>query len=504
MTLDALTPATETNRRLESLVHPADWQNPTPDGRYNLVVIGAGTAGLVTAAGAAGLGAKVALVERSLMGGDCLNVGCVPSKAIIHSARQAAAVREASRFGIHPPGDPDIRFHEVMDRMRRLRADIAPNDSVERFSHLGIDVYLGEARFLDGHRIDVAGVTLPFAKAAICTGARASAPPIPGLDTVDYLTNETLFSLTERPRRFGIIGGGPIGCEMAQTFARLGSHVTLFEAADRIMTQDDMHAAQIVHASLEKDGVTLLCNGKNLKIAKRDTGIRLQVESRGENHDIEVDQLLVAAGRAPNIEGLNLEAAGVESTPKGIGVNDRQQTTHKDIYAAGDVCSPYQFTHAADFMARNLIQNALFFGRAKNSGLVIPWSTYTEPEVAQVGLTADTAEQAGIEIDTYTQPLQEVDRAILEERTEGFVRIHVRKGTDHIVGATAVAANAGDLIAPCVLAMTHGLGLKQLSSAIFPYPTQAEAVRKIGDLYNRTRLTPRVHALMKRFLAWRR
>ena len=504
MSLDALKPENEHNRRLESLVHPKDWQNPTPDGRYNLVVIGAGTAGLVSAAGAAGLGAKVALVERSLMGGDCLNIGCVPSKAIIHSARQAAAVREAGTFGVHGQGDPDIRFGEVMDRMRRLRADIAPNDSVQRFRDLGVDVYLGEAKFLPGNRVEVAGATLEYAKAAICTGARASAPPIPGLDTVDYLTNDTLFSLTERPKRFGVIGGGPIGCEMSQTFARLGSEVSLFEAADRILTKDDMDAGMLVKDALKKDGVTILCNGKNMEIAQTEGGIRLSVDREGEHHDIEVDKLLVSAGRAPNIEGLNLEEVGVDTTRKGVTVNDRQQSTNKDIYAAGDVCSPYQFTHAADFMARNLLQNAFFFGRAKHSGLIVPWSTYTEPEVAHVGHTEETAKQAGIDIDTFTQKLDENDRAILEDRTGGFVRMHVRKGTDRIVGATVVAANAGDLIAPCVLAMTHGLGLKHLASTIFPYPTQAEAVRRIGDLYNRTRLTPRVHNMMKRFLAWRR
>jgi len=493
------------NQRLASHVHPADWKNPKPASRYNLVVIGAGTAGLVCAAGAAGLGAKVALIERHLMGGDCLNVGCVPSKAVIRAARAAAAVRDAGELGVHVPDGVTIDFGAAMKRMRRLRADIAPNDSAKRFSELGVDVFIGEGRFVDAHTVEVVGERLTFKKAVIATGARAAAPPIDGLDQVRYLTNETVFSLTELPRRLAVIGAGPIGCEMAQSFARFGSDVLLVENAHGILPREDADASGIVLAAMQKDGVKLLCCGKRMKLSKAESGkIRLAVDSHGKSYDELVDQLLVAVGRAPNVENLGLQAAGVAFTQKGVQVNDRLQTTQPDIYAAGDVCSPYQFTHAADFMARIVIRNALFFGRSGTNALTIPWCTYTEPEIAHVGLYEKQAREQGIDIDTFTRELREVDRAILEGRTNGLVRVHVRRGTDKIVGATIVAANAGDMISEITLAMTHKLGLAHIANTIHPYPTQAEAIRQIGDAYHRTRLTPVVKSLFARWMAWRR
>jgi pyruvate/2-oxoglutarate dehydrogenase complex dihydrolipoamide dehydrogenase (E3) component len=493
------------NQELARHVRPPAWTNPKPASRYNLVVIGAGTAGLVCAAGAAGLGAKVALIERHLMGGDCLNVGCVPSKAVILAARAAAAVRDAGDFGVHVPAGLTVDFGEAMERMRRLRASIAPHDSVKRFSELGIDVFIGEGRFIDTRTVAVAGERLNFRKAVIATGARAAAPPITGLQEVDYLTNETLFSLTELPRRLAVIGAGPIGCEMAQAFARFGSEVLLVETLHGILPREDSDASGIVLESMLKDGVKLLCCGKELKLARSKGGqVRLSVESHGNGYDEVVDQLLVAVGRAPNVEGLGLEQARVACTPKGVQVNDRLQTTNPDIYAAGDICSPYQFTHAADFMARTVLRNALFFGRAKVSALTIPWCTYTEPEIAHVGLYGKQAEEQGIAIDTFTRSLGEVDRAVLEGRTNGLVRVHVRKGTDKILGATIVASHAGDMIAEITLAMTHGLGLKHIASTIHPYPTQAEAIRQVGDAFNRTRLTPLARKLFSRLMAWRR
>ncbi len=498
-----LLPRDEHNQQLESNVHPPDWANPTPSGRYNLVVIGAGTAGLVTAAGAAGLGAKVALIERSLMGGDCLNVGCVPSKGIISAARVAAGVRRAHEFGVDVPEGVRVNFSAAMERMRRLRAGISPNDSAQRFRDLGIDVYFGQGRFLDSNTIDVDGTTMHFKRAVIATGARAAAPPIPGLNTVDYLTNETVFSLTDLPRRLGVIGAGPIGCEMAQTFAQFGSEVFLVEAEHGILPREDRDAAKIVQQALVRDGVTLLCCGHDIAI-KNGNGIRLTVESHGRAYDEAIDQLLVAVGCAPNVENLNLEGVGVEYSRKGIQVNDRMQTTNPRIYAAGDICSPYQFTHAADFMARIVIQNALFKGRAKSSSLTIPWCTYTSPEIAHVGLYEQQAKEQGIQIDTFVQELGEVDRAILDGETDGFVKVHVKQGSDQIVGATIVARSAGDLISEITLAMTHGLGLKKIGSTIHPYPTQAEAIRKLGDQFNRTRLTPLVKTLFKKWLAWTR
>ena len=499
-----LQPWDEHNRRLHANVHPPDWVNPTPASRYNLVVIGGGTAGLVTAAGAAGLGAKVALVERHLLGGDCLNVGCVPSKALIRAARAAVAVRDAGRFGVTGTDKASVDFPGVMERMRRLRADISPNDSAERFRKLGVDVFIGDGKFGSRDTVQVGDKTLRFARAVIASGARAAAPAIPGLDTVDYLTNETVFSLTKLPKRLGVIGAGPIGCEMAQTFARFGATVHLIETSSGVLPREDRDAAAILQEAMLRDGVNLVDGGKDLRVAKTSDAIRLTVSVDGKNFDVTVDQLLVAVGRAPNVEGLDLKVAGVEFGKKGVTVDDHLRTTNSHIFACGDVCSVFQFTHAADFMARIVIQNALFMGRKKNSALTIPWCTYTSPEVAHVGLYKKDAKSQGIEIDTFTQKLDEVDRAILDGEKEGFVRVHVRKGTGKIVGATVVAAHAGDMIGELSLAMTNGIGLGGIGASIHPYPTQSEAIRKLGDLYSRTRLTPFVKRLFARWLAWRR
>jgi pyruvate/2-oxoglutarate dehydrogenase complex dihydrolipoamide dehydrogenase (E3) component len=496
-------PRDEFNAALLANVHPTDWQNPTPAGRYHLVVIGAGTAGLVTAAGAAGLGAKVALVERNLMGGDCLNVGCVPSKGIIRAARAMQDVRRAGEFGVQGLAGASLDFGQAMERMRRLRAQISPTDSAQRFRELGVDVYFGDARFLDTGTIEVGGTRLPFKRAVIATGARAAAPPIPGLDGVRYLTNESLFSLTELPRRLGVIGGGPIGCEMAQAFAQFGSEVLLVTAEQGILPREDRDAATIVERAMLRDGVRLLGRGKQLRVAASG-GIRLQVESPEETYNEPVDELLVSVGRAPNVEGLNLESVGVDCHAKGVTVNERMQTTNPRIYAAGDVCSRFQFTHAADFQARIVIQNALFLGRKRSTSLVIPWCTYTTPEIAHVGLSEHEAREQGIEIDTLVQELRDVDRAILDGEDEGFVKVHLKRGSDKIVGATIVASHAGDLISEITLAMTHGLGLRKIGSTIHPYPTQADAIRKLGDQYNRRRLTPLVKSLFGKWLAWTR
>ncbi len=503
--LPQLQPHDEHNQKLQRNVHPRDWVNPTPAPRYNMVVIGAGTAGLVAAVGAAGLGAKVALIERDLMGGDCLNVGCVPSKGLISAARIAATVRDAGTFGVEVPDGVRVDFARVMERMRRLRADISANDSAVRFRDLGVDVFLGSATFTGNDTIEVNGQQLRYKKAVVATGARAAAPPIPGLDQVNYLTNETVFSLTELPKRLGVIGAGPIGCELAQAFARFGSEVYLVETTHGILPREDQDAASIVESKILNDGVKLLCCGRELQVAPDGDRIRLQVMSHDKEYDVEVDQLLLAVGRAPNVDGLNLEGVGVKyDKAKGIEVNDRLQTTNPRIYAAGDICSKYKFTHAADFMARIVIQNALFKGRAKASALTIPWATYTSPEIAHVGLSERDAKEQGIAIDTYTQNMNEVDRAILEGETEGFVKIHVAQGTDKIVGATIVATNAGDMISEVTLAMKAGLGLKTIGATIHPYPTQAEAIRKTGDQYGRTRLTPLVKSLFNRWLAWTR
>lgn len=493
-----LTPDDSFNRELAGRVHPANWVNPKPAERYDLVVIGAGTAGLVTAAGAAGLGARVALIERHLMGGDCLNSGCVPSKAILRAARAAADMRAASGLGVAMHGEPRVNFAQVMERMRRLRAGLSDHDSAERFRTLGVDVFFGQARFVDSDQaIEVGGQQLRFKKAALCTGARAALPDIPGIEQSTVLSNETLFSLTELPRRLAVIGGGPIGCEMAQCFTRLGSQVTLFEPSDRVLSKDDPDASRIVMEVFRREGVLIRTNTRVESLSR--SGPETTVVSRcggEEDHDA-FDAVLVATGRAPNVEGLDLEAGGIAYDKHGVTVDDRLRTTNPRVYAAGDICSRFKFTHAADFQARIVIQNALFWGRAKASQLIIPWCTYTSPEVAHVGLLPSDAEQQGIAIDTFTQPISSVDRAILDNETEGFVKVHVRRGTDRIVGATIVAAHAGEMISEVTLAMRNGIGLKGLASTIHPYPTQADALRKIGDQYNKTRLTPLTQRLLK-------
>ncbi len=500
-----LAPFDEHNRTLLANTHPPDWQNPRPSGRYNLVVVGAGTAGLVAAAGAAGLGAKVALVERRLMGGDCLNVGCVPSKALIRCARAAADIGRAADFGVGIAGDVWVDFPTVMERMRRLRARISPHDSAERFRRLGIDVFLGEAGFIDGRRLRVGETTLEFARAVIATGGRPTAPPVPGLAEGSFLTNETVFSLTELPPRLAVLGAGPIGCEIAQSFARFGSEVTLIEATPRILPREEPRAAAVVEAALRRDGVRIVCGGRASSVEATGADKTIHLECDAQSHQVAVDAILVAVGRAPNVQGLNLVAAGVEFDPaKGVAVNDFLQTTNPRIYAAGDVCSAFKFTHAADAMARIVIQNALFFGRARVGALNIPWCTYTDPEVAHVGLYPHEADQRGLRSEALTVEFSTVDRAILDGDEDGFLEVLLKRGTDRILGATVVGRHAGDLISAVTLAMTGGLGLRVFARTIHPYPTHAEIMKKAGDALNRTRLTPRVKALFRRLLAWRR
>lgn len=506
-------PDDEYNRTLVHNVHPPAWVNPDPEGRYNIAVIGAGTAGLITAVVAAAVGAKVALIEKHLMGGDCLNVGCVPSKGILRAARAWADVRRADEFGVHVPPGVKYDFAAAMARMRKLRARISRNDSAHRYKQLGVDVYVGAARFTGAETIEVEGPagnrSLHFVKAAICTGARAAAPPIPGLAEAGYLTNETVFSLTELPPRLAVIGAGPIGCELAQAFARFGSQVYLIEALHGILPNEDRDAAEIVQAALARDGVTLLCCGKDLTVGKTDEGKRLTVDSHGRRYDVTVEEILVGVGRQPNVEGLGLDTVGVEYDKAGVKVNDRLQTTNPRIYAAGDICSRYKFTHAADAMAQIVIQNALFphpfgLGYAGAGRLIMPWCTFTEPEIAHVGLYEAEAKAKGMDVDTFTFKLDEVDRAILDGAEEGFARVHVKKGTDRILGATIVAAHAGDLISEFSVVMQSGTGLNTICGTIHPYPTQGEVVKRAANAWRKTTFTQGKKALLTKLFAWMR
>ena len=501
-------PDDEHNRALIQNVHPSNWVNPDPSGRYNLVVIGAGTAGLVTAAIASALGARVALIERHLLGGDCLNVGCVPSKGIIRASRVWSEVRNADEFGITIPEQTKYDFGTVMSRMRRLRARISRVDSARRYKDMGVDVFIGNGQFSAPDTIEVDGKSLKFSKAAVCTGGRASAPSIPGLKEAGYLTNETIFTLTELPRRMAVIGAGPIGSEMAQAFARLGAQVYVFEQGDHILPKEDYDAARIVQEQMDDDGVCFVFRSQTIRIEVRNGEKVVHHEINGEAKEQVVDEILVAVGRAPNVTGLGLEKAGVAYDLRaGVTVNPMLQTTNRRIYAAGDVCFPFKFTHTADALAQIVIQNALFphplgLGVARTDSLIIPWCTYTDPEIAHVGSYERQARAQGIDVETFTFPLDEVDRAILDGEDKGFARVHVKKGTDKILGATLVAAHAGELINTFSLAMKAGVGLGTMTRTIHPYPTQAEVIKRVANAWRKTTLTEGKKNFLRRWFSW--
>jgi pyruvate/2-oxoglutarate dehydrogenase complex dihydrolipoamide dehydrogenase (E3) component len=494
-------PADEHERVRLDNVRPAEWRNPQPADRYDLVVLGAGTAGLVAAHGAAALGARVALVERNALGGDCLNVGCVPSKAIIRTSRLCADLRDAERFGLHAPSDLRLDFAAVMNRMRAIRARISRADSAQRLVEAGVDVFFGEASFAGEDVVKVDGATLRFKKALIATGARPDLPTIPGLAEAGCLTNENVFDLTELPRRFLVIGGGPLGCELAQAFSRLGAQTIIAQHWPLFLPDEERDAAQILSDAFARDGIDVRLNTTAVKV--RVEGGRKLVHLVSDDYEstVEVDAILVGTGRKPNVEGLNLEAAGVDgSGPNGVRVDDFLQTSNPRIYAAGDVCLEHKFTHAADASARIVVRNALFPGRQRLSALTIPWCTYTDPEVAHVGLYVRQARERGIPVKTFTIPMHDVDRAIADSETEGFVKIHVKEGTDRILGATIVARHAGEMINEITLAMVTGVGLATLARVIHAYPTQADAIRKAADAYQRTRLTPRIRSMLRRWV----
>lgn len=494
------------DRTLAGYVRPPEWQNPPAARGYDLVVLGGGTAGLVSAMGAAGLGARVALIERHLLGGDCLNTGCVPSKAILRSARAVGEIRRAAGLGVHT-GAAAVDFPSVMRRMRERRASLAVHDGADRLKEAGVDVFFGHGRFADKQTILVDDQRLRFGRAVIATGGRPTAPPIPGLDSVPFLTNETVFSLTELPPRLLIIGAGPIGCELAQAFARFGSAVTLLDQSPHVLPREDADAAAIVERHLDMDGVRLelgvtLDSVEHAGLAFAVHYHRSGVAGASARSLAAGDALLVAAGRAPNIEGLHLEAAGITANKAGVIVSDRLQTENSRVYASGDVCSAYKFTHAADATSRLVLQNALFYGRRKASALVIPWVTYTDPEVAHVGVNEADVDTSDGRLRTITVGLSEVDRAVVDDETDGFVRVHHERGA--LRGCTIVARHAGEMIGEAVYAITHGGTLATLSGTVHPYPTQAEALRKAGDAYRRQALTPNVRRWFERYFRWTR
>ena len=484
-------------------VRPGGWRNPQPADRYGLVVIGAGTAGLVAAHAAAALGAKVALIERHLFGGDCLNVGCVPSKALIRTSRLYAEMRNAEQYGAQTPTDIRVEFPAVMERMRGIRARISRTDSVQRLLVAGVDVCFGQARFTDTDALTVEGARLRFKKALVATGARPDTPVIPGLVEAGFLTNENIFDLTELPRRLLVIGGGPLGCELAQAFCRFGAQTIIAQKRPLFLPKEERDAAQILSDAFSRDGIDVRLNTKAVNVRVEQGQKLVDLVSDDYKSTVAVDAILTGTGRVPNVEGLNLEAAGVEyDNLVGIRVDDFLQTSNRRIYAAGDVCLEHKFTHTADASARIVVRNALFLGRQRLSSLTIPWCTYTDPEIAHVGLYVREARERDIPVKTFTIPMHDVDRAIADDEEAGFVKIHVKEGTDRILGATVVARHAGDMINELTLAMVAGVGLGTLARVIHAYPTQAEAIKKAADAYNRTRLTPTIQSLLRRWLRW--
>ncbi|HZR04506.1 MAG TPA: mercuric reductase [Candidatus Udaeobacter sp.] len=476
------------------------------EGVYNVVVIGGGTAGLVTAAGTAGLGGRVALIERNLMGGDCLNFGCVPSKALISSARLIQQIRDAEKWGLERQ-EPQFVFEKVFERMRARRAKIAPRDSRERFESLGVDVFQGEARFVSSQEVDVNGQRLRARNFVIATGSRAAVPNIKGIESVSYFTNETIFdALRRQPTTMIVLGGGPIGCELAQTFQRFGVEVTIVQRGDQLLPREDRDVAEFIERRLISEGVRIVKNADAHSVAISDTGkVALQLLDRQSGRLAEptffADVLLVAAGRTPNLRSLNLESVGIDATERGVRVNDYLQTSQPHIYAVGDVIGPFLFTHMADGQARVVVRNILMpfqFLRHKMDYSVVPWCINVDPEVAHVGLGEKEANGQNLDYDLFIVPLEDVDRAVVESQEGGFAKVLTRKGSDRILGATIVAPHAGDLLHEFVLAMKAGIGLATIASTIHAYPTFAELARKAGDKYNKTRLTPRA----KKIFTW--
>jgi pyruvate/2-oxoglutarate dehydrogenase complex dihydrolipoamide dehydrogenase (E3) component len=463
------------------------------EGIYNVVVIGAGTAGLVTAAGTAGLGGRVALIERNRMGGDCLNFGCVPSKALISSARLIDKIRRASAWGLRPM-EAQFDFNEVFSAMRERRAGIAPNDSQERFESLGVDVFRGQARFVSANSVQVGDQILRAKNFVIATGTRTVVPQMDGIDAVPYFTNETIFDdLKSKPESLIVLGGGPIGCELGQTFSRLGVRTTIVQRGSQLLPREDQEVAQFLEKSLTNEGISVVTNAE-ARAVRSDGGITLSITRRdGSATDVSAAALLVCSGRRPNIEGLGLDAIGVEAGEQGVRVNDCLQTSCPHIYAAGDIAGPFLFTHMADAQARVVVRNILMplqFLRQKMNYAVVPWCTYVDPEIASVGLNETEAKQRNVAYDLIRLEIKEVDRAVVERQENGFVKVLVAKGTDRILGATLVCENAGDLLHEFVLAMKCGIGLGKISATTHAYPTFAELARKAGDKYNKSRLTP--------------
>ncbi len=465
-------------------VRPSEWRNPLPAARYDLLVLGAGTAGLTAARTAAARGKKVALVERDLLGGTCLNVGCLPSKTIIRTARLYSEMRRAATYGASVPSSITVDFPAAMERVRRIRARVSRLDSASDLAAAGVDVFFGDALFSGADAVVIQGTTVRFTRAVIATGARPQTPDIPGLAEAGFVTNENAFDLTELPRRLLVIGGGPLGCEMAQAFCRLGSQTTIVQNWPLFLPREERDAAQVLSDAFARDGIHIRLDTNAVSVRVQGGEKIVDIVQSDYKDSIAVDAILTGTGRAPNVDGLNLEVAGVAyDRSRGVHVDDFLRTNNPRVYAAGDVCLKHKFDDTAEASARIAVENALFHGRQRLSALIIPWCTYTDPEIAHVGLYVRQALEQGISVKTFTIPMHDVDRAIADGEEVGFVKIHTRERTDEILGATIVGSHAGEMISELTLAMVAGIGLGKLATVIHPYPTQAGAIRLAADAY---------------------
>ena len=486
----------------------ARWPKPARFDR-NMVVIGAGSAGLVTAYIAAAVKAKVTLIEKHRMGGDCLNTGCVPSKALIRSAKFLSHVGRAGEFGCRA-ATADFSFAEAMERVQRVVRTVEPHDSVERYSGLGVEVIEGAAKIVSPWAVEVtrdggARQTLTTRSIVIAAGARPFVPPIPGIEEIGYLTSDTVWALRELPRRLVVLGGGPIGCELTQAFARLGAQVTQVEMLPRIMIREDAEVSERVTRRFRAEGIAVLTNHKARQFLVEDGEKILVAEHEGRDVRIPFDAVLVAVGRVANLQGYGLEEIGVGAS-RTVDTNAFLQTNYPNIYAAGDVAGPFQFTHTAAHQAWYAAVNALFdpFRKFKADYAVIPWATFTEPEVARVGLNEQEAKEKGIPYEVSRYDLDDLDRAIADSEAHGFVKVLTVPGKDRILGVTLVGEHAGDLIAEYVLAMKHGIGLNKILGTIHIYPTLAEANKYVAGVWKKAHAPERLLAWVERFHAWRR